>query len=86
MNTRNAIAMNYKKFPRLPGKKTNPIQTQNKPNTKPKQTQSSLAQKTRFATIERWLYNGVPDSLLANQNERVGRTNLGAPRKVVKKC
>ena len=31
MNTRNAIAMNYKKFPRLPGKKTNPIQTQNKP-------------------------------------------------------
>jgi len=32
MNLRNALTMNYKKFPRLPGKRTNPIQTQNKPN------------------------------------------------------
>ena len=45
-------------------KKTNPKQTQFKPNFK-----RSLAQTIQFATLERLFYNEAPESLLANQME-----------------
>jgi len=61
------------------GQKTNPI----KANQSQFQTQSSLEQTTRFATIGKWLCNGTPKVAIGKTNRK---RHINSLRKVVEKC